>query len=163
MDLTTDITVTAKSGVIFVKGISQTMDTIREEFDIKREKIHSLVGVFYQSTYKTFYVNTVDSATFIKPVGVFVSLGITTSKKTLNDIRTIIENHGYKAVIAEISSVQDKNSGKFLNKLVNTQNPEQYHIENYDKNTVMDEKQSKAELDRLKSLLTVDQDLNVLK
>ena len=41
---------------------------------IDKDKIHNLVGVFYQPTFKTFFINSVDGETFIKPIGIFVSL-----------------------------------------------------------------------------------------
>ena len=138
------------------------MDTIDDK-EIRRDKIHSLVSVYYQPSFRTFYVNSEDGSTFVKPIGIFVSLGITTSKKTLDDIRTIIENHGYKTELAEISSVKDSSSDQFLNRLINTGNPDQYLVTDYDKDTIMDKEESMKELNRLKSLLTPDQELNVLK
>lgn len=127
---------------------------------ISKEKIYDLVGVFYQPTYKTFSVNSIDGESFIKPVGVFVSLGMTTSMKGLEDMKNIITDSGeYIAQIAEISS--KKVGSQFLNTIINISNPTQYESEIGD--DVMNEEESLAELERLKSLMTPEQDLEVLK
>ena len=97
--------------------------------NINRDKVHSLVEVFYQPSFKTFYVNSVDGETFVKPVGVFVSLGITTSLKVLEDIKNIISgSEGYSATLAEIKS--KKVAGQFLNTVTCTTGPKQYKITN---------------------------------
>ena len=72
---------------------------------ISRENIHDLVSIFYRPTFKTFYVNSLDGVNMKKPYGVFVSLGMTTSLETLNNIKDIIsDSKDYNAVLAEISS-----------------------------------------------------------
>lgn len=128
---------------------------------INREKIHNLVEVFYQPTFKTFYVNSVDSETFVKPLGVFVSLGITTSMKVLEDIKNIIVNTGgYSAIVAEISS--KRVAGQFLNTLIETENPKQYKLTEFD-SSIMNEEQARAELGRMRELMSPNQDLEILK
>ncbi len=128
---------------------------------ISKEEIYDLVGVFYQPTYKTFSVNSLDGETFIKPVGVFVSLGLTTSKKVLEDIKNIIVDSGkYVAQLAEISS--KRVGSTFLNTIINISNPSQYELTDIGDDT-MNEEESIAELNRLKSLMTPEQDLDVLK
>lgn len=129
--------------------------------NINRDKVHSLVEVFYQPSFKTFYVNSVDGETFVKPIGVFVSLGITTSLKVLEDIKNIIAgSEGYKAVLAEIKS--RKVAGQFLNTVTNTMNPKQYKIENLSED-IMNESESRAELERMKGMMDPSQDLEILK
>ena len=91
--------------------------------DIK-DKIHNLVSVFYRNTFKTFYVNSYDGEEFEKPFGIFVSLGITTSLKTLNDIKEIIEDNGFNATLAEISS--KRRTSQFLNTIIRTSEISQY-------------------------------------
>lgn len=128
---------------------------------INREKIHSLVEVFYQPTFKTFYVNSEDSVTFVRPKGVFVSLGITTSMKVLEDIRDIIiQTGGYKAHVAEISSIRC--GGQFLNALTGKEEPKQYKITELGSN-IMGELEARAELARMRDLMSPSQDLEVLK
>ena len=128
---------------------------------INREKIHNLVEVFYQPTFKTFYVNSVDSETFVKPLGVFVSLGITTSMKVLEDIKNIIVNTGgYSAIVAEISS--KRVAGQFLNTLIETENPKQYKLTEFD-SSIMNEEEARSELGRMRELMSPNQDLEILK
>lgn len=128
---------------------------------INREKIHDLVEVFYQPTFKTFYINSTNGTTFIKPIGVFVSLGITTSIKVLEDIESIINStEEYEAKIVEISS--KKVAGQFLNTITNKEDPKQYKLTNFSDN-IMDEKRSKEKLEEMKNLMNPDQDLEILK
>lgn len=128
---------------------------------IDKEKIHNLVGVFYQPTFKTFFINSVDGETFIKPIGIFVSLGITTSTKVLEDIKNvIIDTEEYSAQIAELSS--RKSSGQFINTITNIESPQQFELHEFPEG-VMNEEEAKAELERMKSLMTPEEDLEVLK
>jgi hypothetical protein len=127
---------------------------------VDKKKIHELVGVFYRPTYKTFYVNSVDGESFIKPTGVFVSLGITTSLKVIEDIRnTISENTEYVAQIAEISS--KKIGSQFINTITNIDNPQQYRLENFGDN-VLDEQKAREELENMMELMNPQQDLSIL-
>lgn len=129
--------------------------------NINREKIHSLVEVFYQPPFKTFYVNSVDGETFVKPIGVFVSLGITTSLKVLDDIRGIIdETKEYSAVLSEISS--KKIAGQFLNTVINTGSPHQYKITNFS-DQILDEEKAREELGKMKALMDPSQSLETLR
>lgn len=128
---------------------------------INREKIHDLVEVFYQPTFKTFYINSTNGTTFIKPIGVFVSLGITTSMKVLEDMKEIINStEEYEACLVEISS--KKVAGQFLNTIVNKEEPQQYKLTDFSTN-IMDEKKSREELERMKGLMNPEQDLGILK
>lgn len=129
--------------------------------NINRDKIHSLVEVFYQPPFKTFYINSVDGETFVKPIGVFVSLGITTSLKVLDDIKEVInETKEYNAVLSEISS--KKVAGQFLNTVIKTDNPRQYKIKKFS-DQILNEEKSRAELQRIKSLMDPSQSLETLK
>lgn len=123
-----------------------------------REKIHEIVEVFYQPTFKTFYVNSVDEETFIKPIGVFVSLGITTSPKVIESIGKVIAGYDYDTRIVEISS--RKINGQFLN-TITSENPSQYMIEDSD-DTLGKEKAS-AELSRLKAYMDPSEDLETIQ
>ena len=128
---------------------------------INREKIHDLVEVFYQPTFKTFYINSTNGTTFIKPVGVFVSLGITTSMKVLEDIKSIINStEEYEATIVEISS--KRVAGQFLNTIINRENLKQYRLTDFS-DDIMDEKKSKEKLEEMKNLMSPEQDLEVLR
>lgn len=125
---------------------------------ISREKIHEIVEVFYQPTFKTFYVNSVDEKTFIKPIGVFVSLGITTSPKVIDSIGEVIAGYGYETKVVEISS--RKLNGQYLNTIV-SETPEQYEMEESE-NTLGKEKAS-SELSRLKEFMDPTEDLETIQ
>ena len=128
---------------------------------IEKKKIHELVGVFYRPTYKTFYVNSIDGESFIKPIGVFVSLGITTARKVLEDIRDIIqENTDYVAQIAEISS--KKVGTQFINTITNISDPQQYRLSDLDPELVLDEEAARKELESMRQLMNPEQDLDIL-
>ena len=125
---------------------------------ISREKIHELVEVFYQPTFKTFYVNSIDEETFIKPIGVFVSLGITTSLKVVNSIKEIISGYNYNTKIVEISSRNI--NGQFLNTII-SENPHQYRIDESDK--ILEHDKALEELCRLKALMKPEESLDTLQ
>ncbi len=116
---------------------------------VSREKIHELVKLFYQHTFKTFYINSEDGKEFSKPLGVFVSLGMTTKLKTLENIRDFISaNKDFKAKIVEISS--KRVDDQFLNALVETENPQQYRIEELP-NNIISREEAYEELEKLKN------------
>ena len=116
---------------------------------VSREKIHERVKLFYQHTFKTFYINSEDGKEFSKPLGVFVSLGMTTKLKTLENIRDFISaNKDFKAKIVEISS--KRVDDQFLNTLVETENPQQYRIEELPDNIISRE-EAYEELEKLKN------------
>lgn len=139
---------------------------------INRDDVRSLVEVFYQPPFKTFYVNSIDGREFTKPVGIFVSLGITTSLKTIDNICDIINNsEKYSAKVVEIAS--KRISGQFLN-YVTTENPEQIHIDTIQQGVLflndrdkgeklIDQKFSKIELEHMKDLMHPDQDISTLQ
>lgn len=123
-----------------------------------REKIHEIVEVFYQPTFKTFYVNSTDEETFIKPIGVFVSLGITTSPKVVDSIKDVISGYGYDTRIVEISS--RKINGQFLNTIV-SENPTQYVIE--DSEDILGREESLNELSKLKEYMNPSESLDTIQ
>lgn len=125
---------------------------------ISREKIHELVEVFYQPTFKTFYVNSIDGETFIKPIGVFVSLGITTSLKVIESIKDVISGYDYNTMIVELSS--KKVNGQFLNTVV-SDNPSQYKID--DSEDTLGRDQAIEELCKLKAYMKPTEDLDVIQ
>ena len=127
---------------------------------INRENIHELVEVFYQHPFKTFYVNSLDGVNFIKPVGVFVSLGITTSIKVLEKIKDDLINNGYSACLTEITS--RKVNDRFLNTLNCTTGANQYKLSVFDEN-MLDEQAAKKKLSDMKELMDPEQSLEILK
>lgn len=128
---------------------------------VNREEISKLVDIFYQHEFKTFYVNSVNGKDFIRPFGVFVSLGLTTSMTTLENIKNILEENGYIVKIAEISS--KKINSQYLNTLTKNENLKQYKIDSTVEGCrILEEKDAKEELKSLESILSVDQDLETL-
>jgi hypothetical protein len=125
---------------------------------LNREKIHEIVEVFYQPTFKTFYVNSTDEETFIKSIGVFVSLGITTSLKVIENIGEVISGYGYNTRIVEISS--RKVNGQFLN-TITFENPSQYLIEDLD--DILGKDEASEELCRLREKMKPEEDLNTVQ
>lgn len=119
---------------------------------INREKIAQIIDIYYQPTHKEFYVNSNDGVNLVKPIGVFVSLGLTTSMKVLEDIRNLISNSGYKATIVEISS---RNIGeRFINVLENINSPKQYRLKGLDTDpSLMNEEESNKVLSEMKEKL----------
>lgn len=127
---------------------------------VNRDEISRIVDIFYQHEFKTFYINSVDGKTFVKPIGIFVSLGLTTSMQTLENIKNVLEENGFIVKLAEIKSKRVNNM--FLNTLTKEDNPQQYRITSNCNNNVFDEESARTELQRLESLLTVNQKVDVL-
>lgn len=126
---------------------------------ITREEVNDLVSIFYQPTFKTFYINSVDGVHFVKPLGIFVSLGITTSLKSIESIKNIL-GEKYNAVLANISS---KNIGnQHMNTLIDISNPTQYTLEEFDSN-IFTREQALEELSNLKYQMKPGEDLRVLQ
>lgn len=96
---------------------------------LDKDKIHDLVEIFYQKPpFKTFYVNSLDGENFVKPIGVFVSLGITTSPRVLNEIKEILcQIPDLTARVAEIQSTRV--AGQFMNYVLPGDTPGQYTVE----------------------------------
>ncbi|MDE7345235.1 MAG: hypothetical protein K2N48_00655 [Muribaculaceae bacterium] len=84
--------------------------------------LRDIVEIFYQSPFKIFNINSVDGETMIKPLGYFISLGITTSLDSLRLIRDYIARSGYgfEAKISEIKSIKSSKYGDYLNILLPT-------------------------------------------
>lgn len=130
--------------------------------DIK-EQIRDLVGVFYQPPFKVFYVNSVDGEDFIKPIGVFVSLGITTSLSLLDNIKNIISATGdYDTRLIEISSVKKDDNGQYLNTIESENIDFQFDVPNIP-DICMDMEKSKETLKELRSKLTPESDIETLR
>lgn len=129
---------------------------------ISKETIHELVEVFYQPPFKTFYINSSDGETFIKPLGVFVSLGITTSLRVLQDIRDVLsKSSGLSARLAEIKS--QKIAGQFLNYIVPKKESDivQYNMTEFP-DLCMDEDTAKDLLKRMKEKMISSEKSDVI-
>ena len=129
--------------------------------DINKDKIHDLISVFYRNTFKIFYINSNDGENFINPFGMFVSLGITTSIKTLNEIKDILISNGYNACLAEISS--KKMPSQFLNTLVSINNNPTQYVSEVSNDKLLTKEDAERRLKDMKSLITSEQDIKLLK
>lgn len=127
---------------------------------IDRDKVHQLVGVFYQPTYKTFLVNSLDGETITDPTGVFVSLGMTTSMNVIESICNIIgDSDKYNAKIVEI--VSRKVGGQYVNSLTGRE-PVQYHLKDI-KELIFTREQAIEELENMKNEMDPTTPLEILK
>lgn len=99
---------------------------------VNREDVNELVSIFYHKTkYKLFNVNSIDGEEFTKPFGIFVSLGMTTSLKQIQDITSAISRcKGYTARVAELGSI--KIGGIYLNYLTDNDSIQQYPLDGKD-------------------------------
>lgn len=83
---------------------------------IDKDSLKKIVDVFYQHDFKIFYINSTDDENFAKPSKAFISLGITTTPKTLQYIAnsiTLVKKE-LRCTLGEIKSVS-KGSGQYLN------------------------------------------------
>ena len=128
---------------------------------MNRDKLCSIVEVFYQSSFKTFFINSIDGENFIKPVGIFVSLGITSSMDVIESVRNSIQNAApeYTAKVVEISS--KKVLGRYLNTVTNNV-PSQYILTEFPEGA-LDKDSAEEELKKLKAMLTPDADMKTLQ
>jgi len=132
---------------------------------LDKDKIHGLVEIFYQKPpFKTFYVNSTDGTNFIKPTGVFVSLGITTSLKVLEDLRDVLNRMcNITARLVEIKSTRI--SGQFMNSITRN-DPSQYIVDESTvlPNIVLSKEESEEELRKLDDPLKIkSEEYNKLK
>lgn len=122
---------------------------------MNKVKLKELIEVFYQQPFKIFYVNSLDSVNFIKPTGLFISLGISTSEFTMNKLKTIIENTYPESCprIAELMSIRT-DSGDFLNTITNNHDPKPYKLDEEKTDLVLlDKTSAEKELSELREQL----------
>ena len=128
-----------------------------------REKIRNIIEIFYRPKFKIFNINSLDGKVFDHLEGVFVSLGITTSMKVMEDIAEVIntEDNGLKATISEISSKRVVN--QYLNTVIKKTEVKQYLIPNLNEPGLLDKEASLGLLEKLKQELSEEADLEDLK
>lgn len=127
---------------------------------INREKIKEIVEVFYQPTFKIFYINSEDGENFIKPEKVFVSLGMTTSLKGIENIKGILENNGFPSRIVEISS--KKISGQFINTVTKFDEVGQFELTELGSD-ILGKTEAEKELKELREKIKDPLNLDVLR
>lgn len=125
-----------------------------------KEKLRDLISIFYRNTFKIFYINSCDGETFIKPTGLFVSLGITTSPSIIDNIKDVLESNGYEAVVCELTS--KRFGGQYLNTVNLSTYPKQYELTEFDDN-ILDRDKAISLLNEIKDSINNDQDIETLK
>lgn len=123
-----------------------------------KTEIDRIVEKFYQPSFKTYYVNSIDGTELVRPFGVFISLGMASSKETIHSIASRLKNYNLDAVVAELAS--KKTSYGYLNYVTSTKNPKQYRQEY--KKGMMNEEESKVELEKLRSQLDSGADPEIM-
>jgi len=84
-----------------------------------KQEIENTVSLFYPSSLKVYYINSINGSELTPPYRrVFVSLGITSSIKTISEVRDCLNNINYlKATIATIRTIRNS-AGRYLNEVV---------------------------------------------
>ena len=124
---------------------------------VNREAVNEPVSIFYQkSKYKLFNVNSTDGEEFTKPFGIFISLGMTTSLKQIQDIASAISHcKGYTARVAELGSI--KIGGIYLNYLTGADPIQQYPLDEGNSEGLMNRDEV---LETISKLVEQSKDLN---
>lgn len=121
---------------------------------MNKVKLKELIEVFYQQPFKVFYVNSLDGVNFIKPTGLFVSLGISTSELTMNKLKRVIEG-AYPLSCPKIAELMSKRteSGDFLNTITSNHDPKPYKLDEITDLVLLDKVGAEKELSALKEQL----------
>ena len=129
---------------------------------IEKQRIQELISIFYQQPFKIFYVNSEDGFTFIKPKGLFVSLGITTSIGTLEKIRGTIEDTYPETSpkLVELISRRGE-SGQYINRISQVTDPQPYIITDLPKE-LLSKKEAEDELVKLRELIKTNSSIELL-
>ena len=84
-----------------------------------KQEIESTVSLFYPATVKVYYVNSSKGVELTPPYErIFVSLGITTSIKMLEEVRNNLDSVSYlKATLATLHTIRT-DSGRYCNEII---------------------------------------------
>ena len=129
---------------------------------IEKSRIQELIKVFYQQPFKIFYVNSVDGETFIKPTGLFISLGLTTSMRTIEGLRDVISNTYPESnpLVVELSS-KCMTRDQYLNTITDNQHPQPYVISEFPEDS-FDKTMAENELGKLREMIRENKDTTLL-
>lgn len=98
---------------------------------VNKEMVTRVVDSCYSSPYKIFTINSYDGVHVVKPLGLFVSLGVTTTMRTMSIVlHELIDQLKVNASIAEISSRYVNN--RYINNVIT----EGSHVKQYDSESV---------------------------
>lgn len=114
----------------------------------RKKNIEDLIRVFYKSNFKVFYVNSINADTFVRPIGLFISFGMTVSMDTINSIKTIISDCSENAEVVEIEC--RKKNNQYLNTII-SHAPVQYLAEELKDvdNVILSKEEAEEELKSL--------------
>lgn len=129
---------------------------------LEKKQLHELIKVFYQQPFRIFYVNSDNGENFSKPTGLFISLGLTTSIKTIEGLKAVISNT-YPERIVKLVELKSKCvfGDQFLNTVTENDSPKPYVISEYPENS-MDKEESEKELSRIKEEIKNSKDVNLI-
>jgi hypothetical protein len=130
---------------------------------IERTRIQELIKVFYQQPFKIFYVNSIDGETFIKPTGLFVSLGLSTPMKTIEGLRNVISNTYPESSpkIVELCSKNVMGGDQYLNTITDNLDPQPYVIDEFPQGS-LDKNQAEEELKKLREKIKESKETELL-
>ena len=129
---------------------------------IDKTRLSALVEIFYQQRFKIFYVNSCNGEEFTKPVGVFVSLGISTPLETIKRIKDVINSE--QDWIAKVSEIETKKEGnQYLNYISKLDVDFQYSISKPYPKEVMEKEEAEKKLEELSKKIDTSSDPNDLK
>lgn len=121
---------------------------------ITKELVTRLVDCCYPSPYKVFSINSLNGFTTIKPIGLFVSLGITSSMSTIKFVaRELSRNLETHVDVVEIESRII--NGVYVNKISNHY-PIQYEAGGFDNSLLLNRDKTIEMINGLKSDLMYD-------
>lgn len=129
---------------------------------IDKTKLGALVEIFYQQSFKIFYVNSCDGSEFTKPLGVFISLGISTPLETIKKIKDVI--NAEPKWYARISEVETKREGnQYLNYISKLDVDFQYDFPIPYPKGIMEKEEAKKKLEEISEKINSSSDPNDLK
>lgn len=129
---------------------------------INKKQVEELVSIFYQPTFKVFYINADHEYNLVKPTGVFVSLGLTSTLSTIDSVRQSLEGLGKGYVTSFAVLATKRANGNFLNKIekcMELEEVEQFKLDSFPDNLIEREESIKL-LGNLKAELDKHQNLN---
>lgn len=129
---------------------------------INRSEVVRVVDSCYPDYYKIFTINSRDGYTVGRSLGLFLSLGITTSFSTMNNvISELKDNFSEEISIAEVESRLV--NGKYVNKVIKDSDVKKYSAGTFSNGISLDERSSEELLDSLsKKLLEFEGDREML-
>lgn len=121
---------------------------------VNKELVTRVVDSCYPSPYKIFSVNSIDGFTVVKPLGLFVSLGITSSLNTIKYVSS--ELNRCLGIYPKIIELESRIiNGVYVNRISN-EYPMQYESGSYDNSTLLNRDEVLNMINQLKSDLMYD-------